>query len=378
MAKPRLLDLGGGHASLPLLAQASRLDADVTLVSDCPDLWYSGMTPEWTGGVYTHADVTIDLAAICTREGVRFVQGRAQALNLVERRVSTSGGEVLPYDLLAVDVGAANPGDPAGVVHTKPLHRIDQLGSLESGRLVVVGGGAAGVEVALNLTARRPHLHVTIVEPGDRLLSGLPARASDWAHQLLVRRGADVRLGAQAEAVEPGGVRLTSDERLQADAVLWATGSVGQPWLGASGLATTEKGFVRVRPTLLAQSDSRVFVAGDAAGVEGHEDLPRIGVHAVKQGPLLARNVGRTLEALGAGGEVEAADLEPFRPYPIAPLIVSTGEPWAFAVAGSVAVRGRWALGLKHLVDRRWMAKYRVHAPSYRSWIDLAHARPHA
>ena len=65
MSPLRLLIVGGGHASLPVLDHARRLaeaeGATVTLVSDRPELWYSGMTPEWLGGVYTQEDVTIPL-----------------------------------------------------------------------------------------------------------------------------------------------------------------------------------------------------------------------------------------------------------------------------------------------------------------------------
>ncbi len=87
MNRPKLLVVGGGHATLPLLDRARELTAgaDVTLLSDRAELWYSGMVPEWTGGVYTRADVTIDLETICAREGVDFVQGKATGLDL-ERR----------------------------------------------------------------------------------------------------------------------------------------------------------------------------------------------------------------------------------------------------------------------------------------------------
>ncbi len=369
----RLLITGGGHATLPLLDRARKLaaHADVTLLSDCPELWYSGMVPEWTGSVYTRNDVTIALAAICAREGIRFVQGHASRLDRERRTVTTASGETLTYDLLVVDVGAVNPGDSGSATPTKPLHSIQSMADLRDGRLVIVGGGAAGVETALNVTAGRPGLHVTIIEPSARLLSGLPESAGRWAHDLLVQRGADVRLHTQAAQGDADGVRLVDGDTIAADAVLWATGSVGQPWLEESGLATTEKGFVRVRSSLLTETDARIFVAGDAAAVAGHESLARIGVHAVKQGPLLAENVRRSVENMHAGQEPDDAELEAFRPYPVAPLIVSTGEPWAIVIVGSLALRGRWALALKHLVDRRWMAKYRTSAPSYASWIDL-------
>lgn len=368
-----LLIVGGGHASLPLLARARTLaeaaGAEVVLVSDRPELWYSGMTPEWLGGVYSRADVTVPLGPICAREGVRFEVGRAVAIDRETREVELADGRRERYDVLAVDVGAVNPGEAGGVVHTKPLWRIEDLGRFldeaaagpSARSLVVVGGGAAGVEVALNVTARPGlgALSVTVVEPGGRLCVGLPARFGAWAADALRRRGADVRLGDRVAAVTADGVRLATGATLPADAVLWATGSVGPPLLGEAGLAVTDAGFARVDRGLRSVSDGRVFVAGDAAAVAGHEGLARIGVHAVKQGPVLRENVGRALGALAVGRDPADAALRPFRPYPIAPLLVSTGGPTAWWLAGPVALHGGPVLRLKHAVDRRWIDRYR-------------------
>ena len=375
----RLVVVGGGHASLPLLADAGRwvrAGVDVTLVSDAPDLWYSGMTPEWLGGVYTRDDVTVGLGAICAREGVRFEQSTATHLDLGERRVQTLTGEAIRFDALVLDVGAANPGTaiaPA-TVRTKPLHRIEALGSaLDDGveRLAIVGGGAAGVECALNVTARRDAPRVVLLEPADALVAGLPSRVGRWAHGALRSRGAVVRLGARVERAGADGVELASGERVRADAVLWATGSVGPPWLAGSGLPVDARGFVRVRSTLQAQGHDDVFVAGDAAVVDGHEDLARIGVHAVKQGATLRTNVGRWLDTRRGAAP---RPLAPFRPYPVAPLILSTGTPAAWIAAGPVALRTRAALGLKHAVDRRWIRRYRRRPLSTPGLWDLAHA----
>ena len=366
----RLLVVGGGHASLPTLASAREIAAEVTLVSDRPDLWYSGMTPEWAGRVYSRADVTVPLDRVCAEHGVRFVEDAAVALDREAREVETAGGRRVPYDVVAFDVGAVNPGDPDGAIHTKPLHQIETLGlfldaAARSGagrHLVVVGGGAAGVETALNVTARPdlPALRVTVLEPGERLLSSLPARVATWAHRVLRERGADVRFGARVEHADVDGVRLEGGEAVEADAVLWATGSVGPRFLGESGLPVTDKQFVRVERSLRSLGDPLVFVAGDGAAVAGLEDLPRIGVHAVKQGPTLRENLGRVVRALGRGGAAGDVALAPWRPYPAAPLVLSTGRHTAWYAVGPVALRGGAFLRLKHGVDRRWIDRYRT------------------
>lgn len=385
---PTLLIIGGGHASLPLLSAARRLaeetGATLTLVSDRPRLWYSGMTPEWLGGVYTEADVTVPLGPICEREGVRFVHARAVALDRAAREVVLADGQREPYDIVAFDIGGVNPGraDAGGAVRTKPLWRVAELGrfldeTAASGatrRLVIVGGGAAGVEVALNVTARPglASLSVTIVEPGDRLCPELPARVGDWAGRALGARGTTLRLGDRAQGADETGVQLES-ETLPADAVLWATGSVGPPLFRAAGLSVTDRGFVRVDEGLRSVDDGRVLVAGDSAAVAGHEDLARIGVHAVKQGPVLRENVSQALRALAAGQDPARVPLRPFRPYPVAPLLVSTGGPTAWGAVGSLAMRSGALLRLKHAVDRRWIDRYRRGASTDGRW-DARHA----
>ncbi len=367
----RLVVVGGGHASLPLLQHARRLTrdgAEVTLVSDRPELWYSGMTPEWLGGVYRQRDVTVPLAPICDAAGVRFVQARATGLDRERREVELADAASEPYDVVAFDIGAVNPGrdDADGAIRAKPLWRIERLGAFldeetrAERRLVIVGGGAAGVECALNVTARcGRRLAVVIVEPGDRLCPSLPARLGRGVEKTLRARGAEVRFGARAESASEAGVRLDTDEVLDADAVLWATGSVGPPLFRESGLPVTEEGFAQVDRGLRSVGDGRVFVAGDSAAVAGMEGLKRVGVHAVKQGSVLRENVGQALAALRRGQDPGAVPLRPFRPYPVAPLLVSTGEPEAWVAAGPLAVRGGAWLRLKHAVDRRWIDRYR-------------------
>lgn len=376
---------------LPLLVAARRLTAAgvaVTLVNDHPRLFYSGMVPEHIGGVYTRDEATVDLAAWCGRTGVRFVPRRAVALHPVDRTVTTDDGAVHPFDLAAIDVGTRPPGieRAEAAIPTKPLHRIERLVRFVEEalaapegirRLAVVGGGAAGVEVSLNLSARpapRPDaLSITLLEPSDHLLDAFPRRLQRRALRTLRSRGVTVRLGCRAGGADAGSVYLENGEAVAADAVLWATGTEGLPFLQEAGLPVDDRGLVRVAPTLQVTGVPHLFVAGDAAVVEGHGGLARVGVHAVKQGPVLRDNVFLAVSALGAGRALEQTDFRPFRPYPVAPLILSTGAPTGWMNVGPLGLTGEPILRLKHLVDRRWMRRYRLGAP-YPSLVDARSA----
>ncbi len=360
---------------LPLVTHAGewvRRGVTVTLLDEHPTLFYSGMVPEHLGGVYAADEVQIDLGRLCEASGAAFRQERV--VEVLDRGVRTASGEAVRCDLAVFDVGAVNPGrERAGeAVLTKPLHHIEALerfvretlsGSGETRDLVIVGGGAAGVEVALNLSARatavQPSaLRVTVLEPSDALLSGFPAGMQADVQRRLDARGVKIHLGTTVETAESGTVRLGDGRRLRADRVLWATGSAGPPLFAEAGLPVDERGFLRVADTMQCPAAPWLFAAGDGATLDGHADLEKIGVHAVKQGPVLRANVGRALDALRAGCSLGDVDLNPFRPYPVAPLILSTGEPTGLIAAGGLWARGGPVLRLKHWVDRRWMRQY--------------------
>jgi selenide,water dikinase len=81
-------------------------------------------------------------------------------------------------------------------------------------------------------------------------------------------------------------------------------------------------------------------------------DLAKVGIHAVKQGPVLKENIKRILE------KGEDADLKVFKPYLINPIILSTGVGDAYWGTSRFALRGKWALKLKHYLDKRFVDQY--------------------
>ena len=359
---------------LPVLAAARTWPgATVTLLDTAAHLYYSGMVPEWLGGVYTRDEVRIDLAARCRAAGVRFVQATAATLDPVRRVVHTAKGHAVGYDLAAFDVGTRPPGHPEGTIPTKPLARIEALEARVAAvladpeaalRLVVVGGGAAGVEILLNLTGRfaahgrSADLAATLLEAGAALVPSFPPGLRRHAAATLRRRGVDVQTGARAAGVTGAGVALAGGPVLDADAVLWATGTTGPPLFAGTRLPTDRRGFVRVEPTLQVAGHPRLFAAGDCASVVGVRPLAKAGVHAVKQGPVLAANLGAACRRLRAGTLPDPDALARFTPYAAAPLILSTGTPTAWWTTGALWLRGRPLLRLKHGVDRRWMRAY--------------------
>ena len=171
-----------------------------------------------------YADQTIELS----------VSSRVERIDTEAREVVV-GEEHVGYDALILATGSSPvrlpiPGiELSGVLE---LRGIDDAKSIKSRlqkaeRLVVVGGGYIGLEVAA--AARQLGLGVTLVERLPRLLSRVTSpEISDFFLQLHRGHGVDVRLEDSVERIEGSGavsaVELSSGERIDADAVLIGIG----------------------------------------------------------------------------------------------------------------------------------------------------------
>ena len=368
----RLVLLGGGHAHVEVLRRFGKdppPDTELVLVSPDPDSPYSGMLPGWIAGHYTRDECYIDLTALARFANCRFVQTACAGIDLDACLVSCENGTTLPYDVLAIDTGGRSSASdtPGAVEHALSVRPIDRfvprwedicnrtVRGQALRRLIVVGGGAAGVEVLLAMQYRLRQLAPTsqisfelVSDVGSILLSHNSSMHAIFM-RVLEQRGVTLHLGRAAERVESGVVRLSGGGSVEADAIIWATGASAPSWPTVSGLATDEGGFVRVNRLLQSVSHPQVFAAGDIASVAG-EPRPKSGVYAVRAGPPLAKNLHRMLRR---------QPLVEWTPQKDALALISTGDRYAVASRGSLALEGKWVWRWKNWIDRRFMQRYR-------------------
>ena len=359
----QLLLVGGGHSHLAVLKSFGDAPAEgvrLTLLSPSRHAFYSGMVPGVVAGHYPPGECRIDLVALATRAGARFIQDSAAGVDPARREVTTARGERLRYDILSLDTGSS-AGDPAGAaehsLRVRPvepflagwerLRESTKRGEIR--RIAVIGGGAAGVEVLL---AMRHGLAGVAME--FALFSELPILAGHGARRRIARilgeRGVAVHAGRKVVAAGENGLELEGGGRFEAQAAVWATGAYAPSWIAHSGLATDTRGFVAVSDTLQSRSCPEVFAAGDVATVIG-EPRPKSGVFAVRQGPVLARNLRRAL----AGKAPER-----FRSPSRSLALISCGDPYAVASWGRFSLEGAWVWRWKDRIDRRFVERYRL------------------
>ena len=321
----RLLLVGGGHAHAAVMRAGAA--AGATLVTPYPHHTYSGMLPGFLAGHYALDDIRIDLAALAARSGVKLVLGRVASLDAGRRVARLEDGSELAYDIASLDVGSES-GAPAHALPAKPFEPfmerwLDVKERLRT--LAVVGGGAAGVEVAMAV-AHRTNARVTLFSDRPMFRPGLRRRIE---RQL---RANGVELRAAAYAGE------------SFDLVIWTAGAFALPWLRDSGLAVDQRGFVLVDEQLRSISHPEVFAAGDCASLRDAPH-PKSGVYAVRHAPVLAMNL-------------RGAKLR-FVPQRRALSLLSCGARYAIAEWGGVSWEGAWVWRWKDRIDRRWVEGFR-------------------
>jgi 3-phenylpropionate/trans-cinnamate dioxygenase ferredoxin reductase subunit len=231
-----------------------------------------------------------DLASLAFRTEAFYAEQQIDVMlgehvvGLTAGRATTHSGRSLPFDRLALTVGArprrlAVPGaDLEGVCYLRDVDDALRLrGWLGAARdVVVVGGGFIGLEAAA--VARSLGKSVTVVEAADRLIPRSVAPiVSEFYRQAHLRRGSDIRLGVSVAALTGEGGRVTGVElsdgtRLPADLVLAGVGIVPRTELAeqlglecAGGIVVDE--FARTsEPGVVAAGDCTVLphpLAGD-------------------------------------------------------------------------------------------------------------------
>ena len=408
----RIVLIGGGHAhvkiiksygELPFRSQVESNGISLTLITNTLQTPYSGMLPGFVSGHYFHSDIHIDLQRLCKYGGFTLIHNSAVGVTYNEESgggtVLLENGEPVPYDVLSIDVGSSPGGLPnsedeekqedtdVSAIPVKPIStfscRYDDLKSRlrESAKsytrnnpftLLVVGGGAGGIELALSCQFALKEvmkgaggdadaIKVILATRGKTLLESHNKKVRKIFTGIMKERDVKVYCNANAigvEEVEGNRMKMlklsneeagNSHQRIVFHECLWCTSAGAPSWLsGNTPFATTRDGFVKVGSTYECIEHPHVFAAGDCCHFV-ESPRPKAGVFAVRAGPILRDNI--LAAALGQ-------PLTKHKPQSDFLSLISTGDKYAVASRGRFALEGAYLWKLKDRIDTTWMRDY--------------------
>lgn len=379
-----LVLLGGGHANIQVLKKLAMkpiAGLRVTLISDQTHAPYSGMLPGYLAGYYDYEDCHFDLRRLCEELGHRFIRARITGIDAERKRIRLENRPEIRYDCASINVGIAprpiesSAGESdAKLIPLKPISRfighwdrlIAELKAYQGSRplsLAMVGGGAAGVEIAIILKMLIDrngwNAEVSLIHRHEYLVSARDLRAQ--RHLSAALRKADVRVLPNTDVVrlqEDGLLLKDAQDRLDTQAfyrVLIATEAAAPPWFESSGLPVDRDGFLKVDEHLRVEGNNALFAAGDCIHFLP-SPLKKAGVYAVRQGPVLTHNIFAFF--------TRRSGLKTFRPKKHVLSLITVGERKAVVHQGNASIL-RW-LGpsllwrVKDRIDRHFMRRFQA------------------
>jgi len=342
----------------------------------------------------------------------------------------------IPFDVISLDIGSASRGidDVKGAreytIPTRPISNLvniierttEQLkqqqqqqrqqqtertsGSVPPSTtpiidVVVVGSGAAGIELAMALWGRwKPIVtkkstntgsdnnnenenelfRITLLDAGKELFPNETEMNRQALRRVLNERSIKIRHGVKVdEVLDDKKIVLSTGETLHFTHCLWATGATSHPLaskLSQKGLPIVEdRGWIRVNQYLQSVDTTNfphVFAAGDCCTIErrsGGEDdgsdilppPPKAGVYAVRAGPILIENLisslysKRIIHDVDSGYESDDKTLTPYIPQGDFLKLIVCGDGKALGFRFGVPLYGKWVFKLKDAIDRSFM-----------------------
>ncbi len=363
--KKRILLLGGGHANIQVLHGLASLDASeiqVTLISDSRFSPYSGMIPSFMAGVYKANQLHFDLESICHRYGFQFVEAKVTRIEASQNKVETSNGQIFEYDICSINLGIqpqeilGHPEDMS-IVYLKPISKLIEkwekikTSEQEIKDITVIGGGAGAFEIAVACRRffSRADQKIRMITGSHLLLAEHSKLTRQWARQSLSKLRIDLVEGKRVEKIEDTQLVLNDGTSIKQQICFIGITAKAPSLFRDSNLPRDEQGFVLVDAKLRVQSFENIFAAGDCCHF-APKNLPKAGVYAVRQGPILLQNIQALLN--------EKLSMVDYKPQKNFLTILVSGENQGIASYANFAVRGRLAWILKNRIDLKFMTRF--------------------
>jgi NADH dehydrogenase len=335
-SKPRVLVVGAGFGGLAVVAGLARAGVRVTLVDRHQYTTFQPLLYQVAAGGLNQGDVAFPVRSLLRRmQAGDFCRASLAEIDWPAHVVRLDDDTALPFDYLVLATGASTSyfGVEGANSWALPLYTLADAVRLRDRlilqleraarsteapprlRVVIVGGGATGVETAGALAELRdvlvgrdyPELGqadiiLQLLEKAPRLLPGFHPRLSSYARRELERRGVVIRTDCQVERVDASAVLVDGTGRLACDLLVWAAGVAVPDERAYEGLARNASGRLAVTASLQLVDHSEAFAVGDLAGSRAASgvELPQLAQPAIQAGAHVAQQVVRITQDLPA------------------------------------------------------------------------------
>lgn len=339
----RIVIVGGGAGGLELAAKLGKKlgkthKAEILLIDSSPIHLWKPLLHEYAAGTLFSYEDEISYLAYSATHYFQFCLGTMQDLDRDKKEIILSPVYdeqntklIIPerriaYDILVIAIGSISNDFNIPGVKTRclmidnskqALHFHDHLIKMMMAlpyqvtnnnhhfNIVIVGGGATGVELAAELNYALTQLAkygyafdpnnitISLVEAANRLLPALSNRLSTSVADELRELGIKLYIGEQVSEITADGLKTKSGKFIPASLIAWSAGIKAPEILRHLGLEVNKINQLIVKPTLQTTNDDTIFALGDCASCQQTDGklVPPRAQAAHQQATLLAKNI---------------------------------------------------------------------------------------
>lgn len=395
--KKHIVILGGGFAGVRAaldLAGYLHDDNSVEIIlvdrkdyqTYYPSLYESAATShEGVTAKKVKRTAAIPFSEIFARTSVKVFKAYIERVDLENGQVVTDS-RILPFDYLISGMGSiADLYDIPGLdkygftlksVEDAVMIRnraCELVAKKESAQIIIGGGGFAGVEFAGELHNLITHeclehkkdpkkFKITVVDGGNRFLSGLSEKVSTLVANRLARMGVESKFSALITDTASDHVILNMKDRLPCDLLVWTGGVRSCVFPSDTIPEHDKKDRLVVTPFLNLKQFPRVFIVGDSACVMDEatgKPAAQTAQEAIRQGSLAAKNIYRLLK------------VKPLLPYSAGGIrfVVPVAGKYAVFYTPNLIVSGISGWVIRRMADLRYFMSVLPWSVAIRHWM---------
>lgn len=352
----RIILAGGGHGHINVLKNLIKnpiKDHEIILITDSSRQYYSGMLAGFIEGIYTEEEISFDIPKLCRLAGVSYVEEKIVSLDKKNQRVVTQNNSYT-YDYLSVNLGSLSRvnflTDYKDVTLVKPIlnvvnvkDEIVELSKLKKNpKISFIGAGASGIELSLSFKAAFPSTEISLITAHD-ILPNFNQKARNRFEKLLAKK--DIRIIKNEIVTEVKDNKIfTTRASYDFDHAFVTSGFRG-PDVGFDGFLTMDKNYLAADEKLFLADN--VLAMGDVASITSYPNMPKTGVYAIREAPILYENLLKLIS-----GE---RDFKSYKPQEKYLQIINCGNKKALSNYGNFYSYGRLSWKIKDKIDRGYM-----------------------
>lgn len=371
--KKRVVIVGGGFAGLNLAKKLRKCNQyQVVLIDQNNYHLFKPLLYQVASAGLDPSDVSFPFRKVFrAKKNIFFRMGRMLAVHPEQNRLETSSGSI-HYDYLVIATGCVpnffgikdieKYAWPMADVRDSLRIRNTMFYNLERAMIaptdtdrqtmlnvVIVGGGASGVEIAGAMAEMRRYIvpkdypgvdialmHIYLIEGRDRLLANMSSKTSAGCLQVLKEKGVEVLLGISVTDYRDNQVYCSDGRVIRTANLIWTSGVKSEVIKGIENSQKEHRGRILTDNYNRIKGFENIFAIGDVAFVDdplypaGYPQLARV---AISQGQRLAANL------------IALANDRPMKPYRYVPIgvLATVGRNRAFVEWGKLYLEGFWA-----------------------------------